>query len=718
MAAMHPTVTLTRDLVRIPSENPASTESGVSDFVHRWCAALPAVEVERQQVQPGRDNVVARLRSGASAPAFVMLAHMDTVPVGDGWTHDPFGGEIVDGRLYGRGSCDMKSGLAVAMAVLAGAARQGRKPSRDIVVCATVDEEGSQMLGGNDLISRGVVQRDSLIVATEPSDLQVVVAHKGLVWMEVKTTGKLAHAGNPHVGIDAVRVAAEFVTRFHRVIAKLPYTHEMLGPATVTFSHASGGIKTNVVPEHARLELDIRLPPPMSIAEVHTLVGRCAREVESEIPGCRIAFAQFNNERPPVEADRASDIVRVMTEAAQAVTGRSDVVAGFPAYTDASVVQARTGNRSAVVFGPGRLAQAHTVDEYVPVDHIEKAEAHPDSHRRPALLRMSASPKILVHSPRHGEAQRYADLIRAQFPDARIAQSTNGEDAQREAADAEILVGWFFPRSVFAQAPQLRWVHKVSAGVEDVAFHADLRPDVVLTRTDGAMIAPRMIEYVLGAIFAIVQQFPRAWRQQRERHWQSFPVGIARGSTVGIAGMGDIGTAIAQAVQRNGMRVVGWRRSNIAADAVERLYVGNAELESFAAACDFLVIVLPATAETKGIFGSDAFAAMKRSAWLINVGRGAVVDETALAQALGAGQIAGAVLDVYARGAVATGEPPLGAGQRADDAARFRSDRPGGRRRLLSRQLSALPARRAAAASHRSQSRLLGRRRAARGRSP
>lgn len=375
MSTLHPTVALTRDLVRIPSENPPTTESGVGEFVHSWYATVPGITVERHEVQPGRANVVARLSSGTSAPAFVMLAHMDTVPVGDGWTHDPFGGDIVDGRLYGRGASDMKSGLAVAMSVLAASARSDRKPRRDIVVCATVDEEGSHMLGGNDLITRGVVNRDSLVIATEPTDLQVIVAHKGLVWMEIQVTGKLAHAGNPQVGVDAIRAAAEFVTRFHRAIAQLHHHHEMLGKPTVTFSHTSGGIKTNVVPEHARLELDIRLPPPMSIAEVHSLVHRCAREVEAEIPGCSLAYKQFNNERPPVEADWSSDIVLAMTDAVTAVIGRADSVAGFPAYTDASVVQARTGNRSALVFGPGRLAQAHTVDEYVPVDHIETAQA-------------------------------------------------------------------------------------------------------------------------------------------------------------------------------------------------------------------------------------------------------------------------------------------------------------------------------------------------------
>jgi glyoxylate/hydroxypyruvate reductase len=261
---------------------------------------------------------------------------------------------------------------------------------------------------------------------------------------------------------------------------------------------------------------------------------------------------------------------------------------------------------------------------------------------------MTGSPRILVHSPREGEARRYADLIRGQFPEACIATSTNAEEAGREAGDTEILVGWFFPRSIFAQAPGLRWIHKVSAGVEDVAFHPDLRPEVILTRTDGACIAPRMVEYVLGAIFAVVQQFPRAWQQQRERHWQQYPVGIARGSTVGIAGIGDIGSAVARAVQSNGMRAIGWRRSPVTSDCVERVYAGKAELGAFAAACDFLVIVLPATTETRNIFDGGVFSVMKKTAWLINVGRGSVVDESALARALTAGAPGGAVLDVYA----------------------------------------------------------------------
>ena len=252
-----------------------------------------------------------------------------------------------------------------------------------------------------------------------------------------------------------------------------------------------------------------------------------------------------------------------------------------------------------------------------------------------------------MHSPRNGEAQRYADLVRAARPDADIVISTKPAEAEQAIHEAEILLGWFFPPSMFSKAERLRWIHKVSAGVDDVAFNPDIPSEVTLTRTDGSMIAPRMVEYVLGSIFAIVQRFPKAWKQQHERRWQSFPVGLAKGRTVGVAGLGDIGGAIARAVHANGMRVVGWRRTPTECSSVDRVYAGREELVPFVAACDFVVIVLPATAATKGLFSSEVFSAMKPSAHLINVGRGAAVDEEALALAILDGRIAGAALDVF-----------------------------------------------------------------------
>ncbi|HTV71255.1 MAG TPA: D-2-hydroxyacid dehydrogenase [Rhizobiaceae bacterium] len=175
-------------------------------------------------------------------------------------------------------------------------------------------------------------------------------------------------------------------------------------------------------------------------------------------------------------------------------------------------------------------------------------------------------------------------------------------------------------------------------------------PALMVSRTDGSAIAPRMVEYVLGAIYATTQQFPRAWAQARDRAWRPYLVGRASGKVVGVAGLGDIGALIALALNRNGMRVVGWRRSKAPLpDGVDKVYHGADELPAFASACDFLVSVLPATDQTKRIFDADIFAAMKREAVFINVGRGHSVDEDALADALEGDVIAGAVLDVFER---------------------------------------------------------------------
>jgi succinyl-diaminopimelate desuccinylase len=368
-------VELTQALVRIPSENPIGTEAGMADFVVDWLSPLPNIEIDRHDVLPERPNVVGRLRGSGNESPVVLLAHMDTVPIGDNWSTEPFGAEIRDGRLYGRGSCDMKSGLAVALMAFANAARRGRVPSRDIIVGATMDEEGYHMRGVNELVKRGIVGRDAFVIATEPSDLRLAVAHKGLLWMELTITGKAAHAGNPQFGADAVASAAAFIHHFRQAISALPYAHPQLGRPAATFSKIAGGTKTNVVPDRVVMEIDIRLPPPMTLDEVKALLRASASAAEAAVPGTAISARQINNDRPPVEADGGHEFLAALDRAIQKITGVTDTRCVFPAYTDASVIQSLTGNPTSVVFGPGLLAQAHTIDEFVPVDQIQKSLA-------------------------------------------------------------------------------------------------------------------------------------------------------------------------------------------------------------------------------------------------------------------------------------------------------------------------------------------------------
>lgn len=366
-------IALTQTLVRINSENPLHSEAEIASYVCDWLSELPRGSVVTQLVEDHRPNVIATLPAESNEPPLVYIAHMDTVPIGDHWTKDPLGGEIIDGKLYGRGACDMKSGLAVAMTSFAAVARSDCTLRRPFVVIASVDEEGAMMRGVNALVDEGMISSQHLVIATEPSDLEVVTAHKGLAWIEVEFRGRLAHAGNPEVGVDAVRAGAEFITLIKREIDDLPHDHPLLGRTEVTFSRFEGGIKTNVVPDYARIELDVRIPLPLGLEDINAIVNRCCSKVEEIVPGVRTSFRRFNNERPPVEADAEGDFARSLLVNLEQETGAPGRTSVFPAYTDASVVQARTGNHNCLVFGPGRLQEAHTVDEFVSVDQIDKA---------------------------------------------------------------------------------------------------------------------------------------------------------------------------------------------------------------------------------------------------------------------------------------------------------------------------------------------------------
>lgn len=274
-----------------------------------------------------------------------------------------------------------------------------------------------------------------------------------------------------------------------------------------------------------------------------------------------------------------------------------------------------------------------------------------------AQPRSSERPKILVYAPDPDQARRYEELILQQEPDLPVVRASTADEARAHIADAEILFGWQVPKDVLRSADGLKWMHNMGAGVEGIVSPEVLPPEVVLSRTDGTLLAARMAEYVLGAVYQATQKFRRAWLQQLEGTWQQYANELAAGKTVGVAGLGDIGRVIARKAVENDMRVVGWKRSPASLPDVERVYAGRDQLTQFVGACDFVVLVLPLTAETREIIDAQVLAAMRSDAHLINVGRGAVIDERALAEALQREQIAGAVLDVFATEPLAADHP-------------------------------------------------------------
>lgn len=362
-------IAVARDLVRIPSENPTGSEKKVGEFVSRWLAGA-GVEVWREPVEGDRFNVAARIRGKTpGAVSLIWLAHMDTVPAGEGWSVDPFGGEIIEGRLYGRGSADMKGGLAAAMVAMKELAARERAPEGDLVLLATVDEEGPHMKGAMAALEKGWVKENSYLVAVEPSGLQVLAAHKGPLWYQLNTFGKMAHAGNPGRGVDAIHAMSACLVRLKELVEKLPYDDELLGRATVNIGKIDGGVKTNVVPDHCRAEVDLRATYPMTVAEADALIEQALQEGLMQVPGAKASWQRLGLPRPPQKMPESSPLLQAFLDSMQQVTGRAEM-AGFPAYTDGAIMAHKAGTPHCLTFGPGYLEQAHAVDEYVPVDHL------------------------------------------------------------------------------------------------------------------------------------------------------------------------------------------------------------------------------------------------------------------------------------------------------------------------------------------------------------
>jgi succinyl-diaminopimelate desuccinylase len=364
----------TAALVRIDSQNPSPGEGACAAWVLERLARA-GVQATTYPVAEGRPNVVASVPGQGSGPRLVLLAHMDTVGIGDGWTVEPLVGLVRGGRLYGRGAADMKAGLAVALNLLESLAR-GPAPAGEVMLCATVDEEGPEMAGAHALVRDGVLRPDDQVLALEPTGLRLRLAQVGLRWIELEVHGRMAHAGRAHLGVDANRLAARVVERLQARVAALPYEDELLGRPLFTCGTLSGGIAVNVVPPTCIARFDLRFVPPLSSEQIVELVQDVVDATVPEFPGAAAEVRPLGPARPPVRAAEDAHVVDRLRDAFRAVTGAvlaSGGADGHEAYTDASMVAALTGSTSCTVFGPGSSDLAHTADEYVELDDIEVA---------------------------------------------------------------------------------------------------------------------------------------------------------------------------------------------------------------------------------------------------------------------------------------------------------------------------------------------------------
>jgi len=365
----HPAVELTAELVRINSENPCRLEGEII----RYIAAMldnEGISYQLIEVAPERSNLVVKLKGQNKRPPIALIAHCDTVPAGSGWEKNPFGGEIIDGRLYGRGSCDMKAGLAAALYAVKHAAKTASLPG-DLVFVASVDEEGPDMLGILNILDSDILTPSTLIIAPEPTELHVVRAHRGVMWYEVEVHGRASHGGHAERGIDANHALAEVICELKAAVNALPFQHPLLGSALLSVGKMSGGEKTNMVPNKAIAEIDFRIVPPLTAEDANMLIEKATHRAIQRVPGATVKIRNLGMQRSPVETPENSAVVNLLCQSYAIVLGHEPTLAGYVAYTDAAVVSLLTSNQNSVCFGPGNLEQAHAVDEWTDISQIE-----------------------------------------------------------------------------------------------------------------------------------------------------------------------------------------------------------------------------------------------------------------------------------------------------------------------------------------------------------
>lgn len=378
---------LARELVQIDSSDPGAYEGEIERHIRTWLRQrienLPEslasrVSIDELEVLPGRTELMATIPGATDEPRLVFICHMDTVTLGDGWGDgiDPLSGIIRDDRLYGRGACDMKSGLASAMvafeATLNKMARTGKLPRRGLSLICSVDEEDF-MRGVEAAIKQGWVGTSEWVVDTEPTDSQIQVAHKGRTWFELTMQGVTAHASQPWKGADAIAAMAVAINQIRREIGSQP-VHDELGRSTVTFGQIEGGYRPYVVPDSCKVWIDMRLVPPCDTQAATKIVEDAITAAENEVEGCHGSFI-ITGDRPAVERDPASPLLAELLESTAEVTGTSAEVGIFTGYTDTAVIAGTCQNHNCMSYGPGSLALAHKPNEYVPHEDVRRAQA-------------------------------------------------------------------------------------------------------------------------------------------------------------------------------------------------------------------------------------------------------------------------------------------------------------------------------------------------------
>ncbi|MBC7340148.1 MAG: ArgE/DapE family deacylase [Firmicutes bacterium] len=368
---------LAREMVRIPSENPPGRVADMARYVLSFLEGLGVV-ARTVEPEPGRVNVLASLGSGSGRAGLVFNGHLDVVPAGPGWTVDPYGGMVQGGRLWGRGSADMKGGLAAILGAVAALVRAKVAFERPVALMFTCDEETGGKLGAGYLVRNGYVSGDMCVVC-EPSGLRLIHAEGGLCWMTITTHGRSAHSVLAWRGVNAVEKMVQVLSALAPLQRELGAVRNASGKRVVLSANViRGGVKVNQVPDACEALLDLRIPAGVDLSAEQVLdrIRAVLADLKMRDPELRVELSH-GDPVTPFEVPPDAPVIGLVKEAYRDVTGqecapwspRED-----PPTDDSDLYHLWTaGGIPGVYFGPGEIEQAHVADEFVEIEQLRQA---------------------------------------------------------------------------------------------------------------------------------------------------------------------------------------------------------------------------------------------------------------------------------------------------------------------------------------------------------
>lgn len=360
-----------KQIVQIDSTNPPGKERKVAEKIKNLLDEV-GIQNELMLYDENRANLVAYLKGDGSSEKVIGLSgHMDVVPVGDSnWEYPPFSATEKDGKLYGRGTSDMKGGLTALLYAVIQLKQEETPIKGDIKFLFTFGEEVGAV-GAKELVRMGYMDDVSALIIAEPTDNEIYIAEKGVLWLELETFGKIAHGSTPHLGINAINHMYQLLKAVQEDFQIDKVEDELLGKATLNISMIQGGVNTNVVPDSCLAQIDIRTVTGQSHQEIIDELHSLFKQIQKRVPDLTYDL-RIINELPAIKTETSNLFYLLFHREAERHFQKKMKPKGIPVYTDGAILK-NIENLPVIIFGPGKLNQAHQTNEFIEIDAFNES---------------------------------------------------------------------------------------------------------------------------------------------------------------------------------------------------------------------------------------------------------------------------------------------------------------------------------------------------------